>query len=240
MIVKDAVWEKRNLGVEAIEMEVELSDKFEDVKKWLSETKSEYITVKVPSSRDDITYMVSDYGYHFIEDMMFLEHNLKPIERTPLQQRMYDAVKMEPMNEEDMEVLYEELRKGSFAFDRISKDPNFTEEQANNRFINWVKDEKDRGAEFLKGMMKGKMTGFFCLREIEPGVYTSALGGTFMEYRKGGMGTNVQTPEEVKKRGGKKLILGVSTNNMIQIRALIMNGFVPKKVNHVFVKHDTL
>ena len=42
---------------------------------------------------------------------------------------------------------------------------------------------------------------------------------------------------EVKKRGGKKLILGVSTNNMIQIRALIQNGFFPKSANHVFVKH---
>ena len=81
------------------------------------------------------------------------------------------------------------------------------------------------------------MTGLFTIREIEPGVYTSALGGTFMKWRKGGLGTNVQTPAEVKKRGGKKLILGVSTNNMIQIRALIQNGFFPKSANHVFVKH---
>ena len=78
---------------------------------------------------------------------------------------------------------------------------------------------------------------FFSIREIDSGIYTSALGGTFMKWRKGGLGTNVQTPAEVKKRGGKKLVLGVSTNNMIQIRALIQNEFFPTYVNHVFVKH---
>ncbi len=237
MIVKNAVWEKRNLGVESVEMEVEETDTKEEVEKWFQETEVEYIAIKIPASREDITFMASDYGYHFIEDMIFFEHDLKPIERSPLRQRLYDAVHMEPMDDDDMEILYTELKKGSFAFDRISKDPYFTEEQANNRFINWVKDEKERGAEFLKGVMKGKMIGFFCLREIEPGIYTSALGGTFLEYRRGGLGTNVQTPEEVKKRGGKKLILGVSSNNIVQIRALILNGFFPTKVNHVFVKH---
>ena len=141
------------------------------------------------------------------------------------------------MEEEDFPILFEEIKKGSFAFDRISNDPFFTKEQSITRFLNWLNDEKERGAEFLKGMKKDEMIGFFTIREIEDGVYTSALGGTFMKWRKGGLGTNVQTPEEVKKRGGKKLVLGVSTNNMIQIRALIQNGFFPVRANHVYVKH---
>ena len=58
-----------------------------------------------------------------------------------------------------------------------------------------------------------------------------------MKWRKGGLGTNVQTTEVVKARGGKKVTLGVSTNNMIQIRALIQNGYFPTKANHVFIKH---
>lgn len=237
MIVKDAVWEKRNLGVTSIEMEVEQKDTEEDVRKVLESAVSQYNVLKVPSNRTDITHLVGEFGYQFVEDMMFLEHNLEPINRTPLQQRLYDAVKIEPMQEEDFDLLYEEIRNGSFSFDRISNDPYFTKEQAINRFINWLNDERERGAEFLKGVMKGEMTGFFTIREIEDKVYTSALGGTFMKWRRGGLGTNVQTPEEVKKRGGKKLVLGVSTNNMIQIRALIQNGFFPVRVNHVFIKH---
>ena len=237
MKVVEAVWEKRNLGVDSVEMEVELNDSCDEVARVLSEVKGQYLALKVPSTRTDITWLVSRFGYIFVEDMMFLEHDLHPIQRTPLQQRLYDAVKIEPMQEEDFPVLYDEIKHGSFTFDRISNDPFFTQEQAITRFLNWLNDERERGAEFLKGVMKGEMTGFFTIRDLGDGVYTSALGGTFMKWRKGGLGTNVQTPEEVKKRGGKKLILGVSTTNMIQIRALIQNGFFPVKVNHVYVKH---
>jgi hypothetical protein len=237
MKIVNAVWEKRNLGLESYEVEVEGNDSYDEVKKALDDMPGQYIALKVPSERTDITWLVSEYGYVFVEDMMFLQHNLQPIERTPLQQRLYDAVKIEPMAEEDFALLYEEIDKGSFSFDRISNDPYFTQEQSIRRFHNWLNDEKERGAEFLKGVMKGEMIGFFTIRDTGDGVYTSALGGTFMKWRKGGLGTNVQTPEEVKKRGGKKLIVGTSTNNMIQIRALIQNGFFPMRVNHVYVKH---
>lgn len=237
MKVVDAVWEQRNLGVQSIEIEIEQTDLYEEVEQKLSGIQGQYLVVKVPTTRTDIAWLMAKYGYVYVEDMMFLEHNLQPIIRTPLQQRLYDAVKIETMQDEDFDTLFEEIDKGSFSFDRISNDPYFTAEQSVRRFHNWINDERERGAEFLKGMMKGEMTGFFSIRDTGDGVYTSALGGTFMKWRKGGLGTNVQTPEEVKKRGGKKLVLGVSTNNMIQIRALIQNGFFPVRANHVYVKH---
>lgn len=237
MKIVSEVLEKRNLGVDTISIFVESQDSPQDVEKALKETQAQYLVLKIPTTRTDVTYLASNYGYTYVEDMMFLEHNLRPIQRTPLQQRLYNAVKIEPMKEEDFDLLFQEIKKGSFSFDRISNDPYFGQEVANRRFVNWINDERERGAEFLKGMIKGEMTGFFTIREIEPGVYTSALGGTFMKWRKGGLGTNVQTPEEVKKRGGKKVVLGVSTNNMIQIRALIQNGYFPVRANHVFIKH---
>ena len=221
MIIKNAIWEQRNLGVTSAEVEIEPSDTLASVKQQLLELEQQYqyIAVKVPSSLHEQTWLMND------------------IVRTPLQQRLYDAVTISEITEEDFKLLHEEIEKGSFSFDRISNDPVFGQKLGTKRFHNWLNDEKERGAIFLKGEIKGEMTGFFTIREIEPGVYTSALGGTFMKWRKGGLGTNVQTPAEVKKRGGKKLILGVSTNNMIQIRALIQNGFFPKSANHVFVKH---
>lgn len=239
MIIKNAIWEQRNLGVTSAEVEIEPNDTLASVKQQLLdlELQYQYIAVKVPSSLHEHTWLMNELNYDYVEDMMFFEHDLHEIVRTPLQQRLYDAVTISEMTEDDFKLLHEEIEKGSFSFDRISNDPVFGQKLGTKRFHNWLNDEKERGAIFLKGEIKGEMTGFFTIREIEPGVYTSALGGTFMKWRKGGLGTNVQTPAEVKKRGGKKLILGVSTNNMIQIRALIQNGFFPKSANHVFVKH---
>lgn len=229
--------EKRNLGVDTVSITIEHDDNISDIENALKDVEGQYIVLKIPTIRTDATYLASKYGFSYVEDMMFFEHNLKPIERTPLQQRLYDAVKIDTMTDKDFDLLYEEINNGSFSFDRISNDPYFGQEVANRRFVNWINDERERGAEFLKASMKGEMTGFFSIREVEPGIYTSALGGTFMKWRKGGLGTNVQTTEVVKARGGKKVTLGVSTNNMIQIRALIQNGYFPTKANHVFIKH---
>lgn len=229
--------EKRNLGVETVSINVDQQDTYEDVENALRNIKAQYLVLRIPSNMTNVTPLAAKYGYTFVEDMMFFEHDLHEINRTPLQQRLYDAVKVAPMEEKDIELLREEISNGSFAFDRISNDPYFGQEVANKRFLNWINDEKERGAEFIKVTIKGEMLGFFTIRQIEPGVYTSALGGTFMKWRRGGLGTNVQTPEVVKKRGGKKVVLGVSTNNMIQIRALIQNGYFPVRANHVFIKH---
>ena len=239
MKVVNALWDKRNFGIECAEVELELNDDRDTCHKTLKEIEKDYdyIALKIPSLRTDLTWMVSELSYCFVEDMMFFEHDLHEIKRTPLQQRLYDSVTISEMDSKDFDILFKEIDSGSFSFDRISNDPFFSEKASITGFHNWIMDEVERGAIFLKGQIKGEMTGFFSIREIEKGIYTSALGGTFMKWRKGGLGTNVQTPAEVKKRGGKKLVLGVSTNNMIQIRALIQNEFFPTYVNHVFVKH---
>ena len=235
----DAVWEKRNLGVSTAEIQVEAGDTVQEALDALESACAgySYIVVRVPSVRTDVTWKMAGLGFCFVEDMMSFEHDLHEIQRTPLQQRLYDAVRISPMEGADFDILYEEIGRGSFSFDRVSNDPFFSRELGARRFQNWLSDERERGAQFLKGTIKGEMTGFFTLREVGQGVYTSALGGTFMKWRRGGLGTNVQTPEEVRKRGGKKLVLAVSTNNMVQIRALVANGFFPKSVDHVFVKH---
>jgi hypothetical protein len=232
--------EKRNLGVEALDIVIEEEDQAAEVENFLSGADTQYMVLKIPTSRTDITFMTSQYGFSYMEDLIFFSHDLHENHRTSLQQRLYDAVTISPMEKADMDDLLDRIRKGMFSFDRISNDPYFTQEQANRRFENWIGDEISRGAEFLKGTMNGKTTGFFCLRDMGDGIYTSALGGTYPEYRRGGLGTNVQTQDEVRKRGGKKVILGVSTNNMIQIRALIANEYFPEHAHHVFVKHCDL
>ena len=63
MIVKDAVWEKRNLGVDSVEMEVEPKDTYEEVEKVLSEVQSQYLALKIPTTRTDLTWLAAKYGY---------------------------------------------------------------------------------------------------------------------------------------------------------------------------------
>lgn len=94
----------------------------------------DYIALKVPSSRTDLTWMVSELSYCFVEDMMFFEHDLHEIKRTPLQQRLYDAVEVSEMEDKDFGLLFKEIDAGSFSFDRISNDPYFSKRHQSKDF----------------------------------------------------------------------------------------------------------
>ena len=149
MKIVNAVWEERNLGISSAEITAEISDQVDDFEKLIIEIeqKYKYITVKVPTQRTDLTWLMGKMSYVFVEDMMFFEHDLHQITRTPLQQRLYDSVKVEPMSESDFPILFEEIDKGSFSFDRISNDPYFSKKLGTKRFHNWLYDEKERNAD---------------------------------------------------------------------------------------------
>ena len=234
----NAVWEKRNLGCETIEVTFEYNDSLDEAKKTAKELTAEYIVLKVPSNRTDIMLAVQKYGYIFVEDAMYLVSYLDEVKRNSIEQRFYDAVSVEDMDAADMERLKKEVLNGLFDSDRIYIDPYFTHKQAAKRYVNWIDDEILRGTKFYKYIYKGSTIGFFALKETEAGHYTSFLGGIYKECRKGGIGTAVKVPEAVKKLGGSSVGTHVSTNNMAQIKNLIKNGYVPEGLTHIFIKHN--
>lgn len=239
MKVIDAVWEKRNLKVDTVEVEIELDDSLDGITEVLEtvERKYQYIVVKVPVRRADIMHLLYGERYEYVEDMVFFIHNLQEVQRTRVMQRMYNAVSVRECNDQDIEEIYQEIRKGIFSTDRISLDPHFSGEIATERYINWTKDEVMRGTKLYNYVYKDENIGFFALRETEKGVYISFLGGIFEKYRASGLGAVVKAPEVVAKLGGKKLYTEVSLNNPGQIKNLILNGYTLEKTRHVYVKH---
>ncbi|WP_434309619.1 hypothetical protein [Hominifimenecus sp. rT4P-3] len=237
MRVIEAFWEKRNLNVDTTEIEVEENDSFDDVKQCLQNVTSSYQVLKIPTGSVSCFEAAEQNGFVFREAMIQMAHSLRTIERPSVQQRLYDAVFVEPLMEEEQEELYAQIRDGMFEMDRISLDSYFKREQVAERYIGWIHDELKRGTELLKYRYKGDTIGFFGLREIRPGYYDSFLGGIYKAYRKGGIGMVIKVPEEVKRRGGKKLITSVSSNNVVQVRSLIQNGYIPEKIHYVYIKH---
>lgn len=237
MRIIEAVWEKRNLGVETKEIVFEETDHLEEVKKCLQNSHAEYLVAKVPTNRADITHLLSENRYEYIEDMILFISNLEKVKYSGIMQRLSDAVWVKKADKEDIEEIFTEIRKGMFSTDRISLDNYFSKEIAAKRYVNWTIDELGRGTELYNYVYKDKNIGFFGLKEIRDGEYTSFLGGMFELYRNGGIGSVVKAPEVVKKLGGKHLLSFVSSNNIAQVRTLIYNGYNVSRIQHVFVKH---
>ena len=239
MKIVNAVWEKRNIGCETTEVTFEQDDSLAEAEKLAKKLGTEYIVLKIPSYRTDIMLTVQKYGYTYIEDMVYLVHYLGEVQRNRIEQRIYDAVSYELMNDDDILMLKEEIRCGLFESDRIYIDSHFSHEQAAQRYIYWIDDELGRGTEFYKYIYKNRTVGFFALKENTPGHFTSFLGGIYLDCRKGGIGVAVKVPELVKSRGGKSLSGFVSSNNLSQIKNLVKNGYIPEGVFHTFIKHNS-
>lgn len=237
MKIVEAIWEKRNLGVDTIEVTFENKDKFDEVKKQIEILDKEYIVLRIPSDRPDILCLMGKCGYRYVEDLVELVSYLKPVSQNPVLKRVYDSVGVEQMNAKDIEGLLSEVKQGMFETDRISLDDFFKPEQAKERYANWIQDELAGKTEFLKYTYKGNAIAFFTLKELGKGYYDVPLGGFYKKYRNSGIGTVVKVPEEVEKRGGKKVRTNVSTNNLPQMRNLIANGYIPEGISHIFIKH---
>lgn len=237
MKVVNAVWEKRNLGVDTYEITFDKKDRIEEIAEEFEHISATYMVVKVPSERSDLGIYVQKKGYYYMEDLILVEHDLHETMRNPLHQRLYDAMSYKKMTEEDIHVLEKEIQDGMFDSDRISQDNLFGKEMSAVRYRNWTRDLLMQGALPYVILYKQEPAGFIILQTRDGICYESVLGGGYQKYRMTGLGIVQKEQEIVKKLGGKKVVTHVSSNNVSQLKALAMNGYVPANVEHIFIKH---
>lgn len=242
MKITHAIWEQRNLGVNCYEVTVEASDTPDILKERALEFESEYTVVKVPTGMMDISFYLQSVGYTFMEVLTSCHHEAILPKLTPIQQRMIDSVSYDEMNNDDREQLFNEIRCGMFRDDRVSLDPYFTQEQANNRYIGWITDEIQHGSKLYKLLYKGETTGFFILRDQGNGVFFACIGGIYPNYQKFGFGLLMNYFEiyEGIKQNAKRIVTAFSTNNRGASAIHFSLGYTLDKQHYVFISHNQI
>ena len=233
----NAFWEERNLGLSTIEITIEKNDSLDCVSEQLSAIDCDYSVVKIPSEKNSFLKLFQDNGYKFVEDMIHVEHNLNEIEMNRVLKRLYERTSYREMTDLDFEQLQIEIEKGMFDNDRISNDVFFAKGTSAKRYRNWTTDLRKRGALFFVITYDNDGAGFVVLEKKDEATYYSVLGGGYEKYRKSGLGIVQKEPEITRKLGGKRLVTSVSSNNVGQLKALVMNGYKPYAIDHVLVKH---
>ena len=222
MKIIDATWEKRNLGVTCYEIEFTDEDKISDLEKIRDKFfERQYVVLKVPNSRADISAYVQTQGAKYIERTWKLPESLKDI---------CALSSYEPMNDSDIEIMLDEIRKGIFKTDRIYLDPHFTHEQAAQRYINWSMDMLNKGHIPCKVIYRGEPVGFF----------NDALSGVYSKFTGTGMGLFVQYSciDVVRSLGQTKAYAVVSSNNPSVINLNIKLGRQIKSTKYIFIIHN--
>ena len=237
--IVDAFWEKRNLGVCCHEIEIELGDEADFLKKELPLNEAAYTVVKVPSNKFDVMFLLQELGYTYIESSINLVHDLKEIRLNPLQQRIMDSVSYSTMTDKDIDHVFREIRKGIFTTDRIYIDPYFSHEQAANRYVNWIGDELERGCKIFKLTYKNDSVGFFTFKDMGNGVCYPFLAGMYEKYLNSGLGIcTIEKPlKHAIKMNYKKYSTFISSNNTSTFSAHVALNFSFRKIYHVYIKH---
>jgi hypothetical protein len=237
--IVDAFWEKRNLGVDCVEVVIEAADMAAEVKSGVARLVTQYLVVKVPAGGADIMFCLSELGFAFIEASIHITRKVAYLELSGIQKRVADSVSYALMQESDLLVLWDELRKGMHDTDRICLDPYFTKEQSANRYIGWIQDEVARGADVFKLIYKSQSIGYFTMKSLGGGVYYPFLAGMYASHRNSGLGFNIAYKPlcEIATRGGLSVSTRISANNGNVVRLYASLGFRFDEFTYVYIKH---
>lgn len=231
MKIVDATWEKRNLGVTCYEVTFDNSDKISDIESsWKKFLERQYLVLKVPNTRADISAYVQSQGAKYIESLITFQCDLRMWKLPESLKDICALSSYAPMNNADIEIMFDEIRKGIFKTDRIYLDTYFTHEQAAQRYINWSQDMISKGHIPCKVMYRGETIGFF----------NDALSGVYSKFLGTGMGLFVQYAciDVVRYVGQTKAYAVVSSNNPSVINLNIKLGRQIKSINYIFVIHN--
>ena len=238
MKIIDAIWEKRNLGVDTVEFIVEYNDD-ETVVNEILEAEKQYNVVKLPMNKPRLMVRLQENGYFFVECIVSIQHNLSETKMAAARRlRLFDTQSIR-MDEHDIQVLYNELEKAVFSTDRIYNDMFFPEGTSARRYRNWIDDELMRGSVLYKLVYRNAAVGFFIMEQMDNKVFNTFLIGLYDGYQNKGLGQSLAFSilTECIAQGAKRAIGSVSTNNLAMLKVDELLGYEIKDIKYVFIKH---
>lgn len=236
----DAWWDTRNLGLTCAEVGVNRDDDLSVCDELLQLVGDfEYITVKIPAGRIDIVSRLEQEGFSFSECLIELNHDLKEIDLSGFTARFDRVMSRELVLKGNEDEVYSEIRKGLFNTDRVYLDPQFSSQIAAERYVNWLKDEIERGSELYHVLYKNQRVGFFVYKEKKDGVAYPFLASLYHDFFTSGLGANVvvEPMKLARERGCSRIDTFISSNNPPILRIHEHLGFRVQDIFYVMTIH---
>ena len=243
MKVVEAMWERRNLGVDVTEVTLERSD-MDDEERVLSFLQKKmgqghYLLVKTPEGNVAFLARLQALGFIFLECQYNLSRQLRGY--APPQGEFLSLagqLSPEPLDLGELDDLCALIGNGMFTTDRVALDPLFGVKVANTRYRNWVRDiQKNASCVVARIKYREKVIGFFAISfDVQAEKAHSLLLGLFKPYQGSALGSMiVHVPLKFASEKKMKTIFAqVSSNNMTSLRSHVFWGFAIESVSYVF------
>lgn len=242
MKITDATWERRNLGVNTLEIELDENDNINELDEVLkSHIDKEYVVVKSSVNNLDYIWGLPQRGFTYIESQLSLEVTISDYNAPSYLKVMERSASLKILSEkEEVMLAMDRLAENVFDKDRISLDQNFSPKLAGGRYKNWVRDLIDKGQDFLELYIKDIPIGFFIAQPSHDDVGIAGLAGLYGEYKGKGFGLVLikKGMDYIFTMGHKKIVTSVSSNNKDIVKIHLLLGFMIKDIHYVYVKHQ--
>lgn len=246
MKVVDAVWEKRNLGVNTLEITLEKMDEGKsceilkaDIERIIEEKKAEYVVCKIPASIVLYASMIGKLGFTFIESQFSINGGFsKALE--VVDQPIYKRKDIECIRD-NSSISFNKVKslllEGMFDTDRVALDEKFGVKIANTRYLNWINDiEKTESKDLCIVTYKNEVIGFL-LGQSDGDLLKLPLGGVAKKYKSAFGGLVYGLCFSSFSKNYKRLETSFSSNNLGIVNLYSYFGFPIREITYVFTKH---
>lgn len=239
MILKDAPWEKRNLGVTTSIFHIDPEDKAIDVLPYIESCTSEYQEMRVPSGNAEVLLSAQDHGFKVIEMGIRLCRPAGDINLNGIYKRFLPYISYTIAHEIDP--ILNEIKKGDmFLTDKVALNPSFGVRAAGRRYAFWLRDVWENGAMVVLAKYKRDVIGFTSLSPLSSKVTEGILGGVFPAFANKGLGFIflVAGLMAAKEHNFETVISHVSSNNLPILKLHEIVGFQVENMEYVLIKHS--
>lgn len=242
MIIKQTPWEKRNLGVDSsVEYIISSTDQWNEIVEDLKCHAEAYQVMHIPSGNTNVLVNASTLGFFPIEMNFQLSKKLGTVDLPSIYRRFENVITCNIATDTEKEQIIESIRSGDiFSTDKVARDPYFGNRLAGQRYAYWTLDVLNQGADLLSMKYKGKLAAFDVCVDKGNDVAEAFLGGTFLEFRNSGLGflPVYLITKYAKEKGYKKIITGVSSNNITILKIHEMFGYTIDSATYCMIKHS--
>lgn len=236
MELKEAFWEKRNLGMDTLEIDFDNKDVF-NTKLGNILSSYKHIVAKIPCGNIKLIHRLEDKGFRFMETQICFSKILDSNYETPENfKRIAERISIKQiLSEYDLNSILNEISKGMFETDRIALDMYFGINYAAKRYYNWVNDEfAKKSSRLFELVFCNSSVGFFLIKSIDNKA-SIVLGGVYRDYRNFGLGFSfIDKAIKLSLSEDKSLIMAkVSSNNLPILKLYSAFGFSIIKISYV-------
>ena len=249
-----ATWEKRNLGVNAAEINLDDNDVdenlllknniFDELDAFINENNIKYVTVKFPSHLNTLHFPLQKKGYIYAETQIVFELNLKKfdpnnfksLDRSDFYCKEFDLKSAESKNIIDL--IRDDISSGIFATDRFSLDEKFGIKVSSLRYVNWFNDMINGDYHLFVTFDKDDPIGFVVIGGKD-GAIGGGVGGLFKKHQNSGMGLfwAFHLAKYLKNEYSYYKPIGCSCNNIKVVKMWSYLGAQVQMFNNVYYKH---